>query len=140
MQTWDAVQYRLVDVDDDRINTVIAAVARTHVNGGMIVGCIASCLPHEFDSGMSFDRNDEWRPVQSLLTHPIIQEIDSELRIATNISTLAFARLGGYALEGEITQIIRSNGAYRNSDVADDDARIMSRHFVDALSNGTPRI
>ena len=135
MQTWEAVRYRLVDVDDDRINAVTTAVARTHVNGGMIVGCIAPCLAHEFDAAMSFDRDGEWRPAQSVLTHPIILEIDPKLRIDTDVSTLSFARLGRYALEGEITQIIRSNGAYRKSDVADEDARNMSRNFVDALSS-----
>ena len=40
--------------------------------------------------------------------------------------------------QGEIALLIRSNGAYRNSDVKPDDARAMSRSFVDVLSDGTP--
>ena len=87
---------------------------------------------------MSLDLRGEFRAVHAVLSNPILADIDSELRLATDVTNLTFCRLGSYALEGEITQIIRSNGAYRNSDVSTEDARAMSRDFVDALSGGMP--
>lgn len=73
---------------------------------------------------------------QAILTNPILEEWNSELRAIPELDSIAFARLGGYSLEGEVTQIIRSAGAYRDSDVSIDEARSMARDFVDALSDG----
>ena len=117
MQTWDPVQYRVVDVNDSRIDAVVDAFSRTHINGGMLFGCFASCLAHEFDGAMSDDRRGEWQPARSMLSHPVLHNVDSELRLSIDADSLALARLGGYTLEGETTHLIRSSGAYHDSNV-----------------------
>ncbi|WP_146453515.1 hypothetical protein [Rubripirellula tenax] len=136
MQTWDAVQYRVVDVNDSRIDAVVDAVSRTHMNGGVLVGCFTPRLAHEFDGAMSDDLRGEWQPARSMLSHPILRNLDPELQISIDADSLTFARLGGYTLEGEITHLIRSSGAYHDSNVNPIDARAMSRDFVNALSDG----
>jgi hypothetical protein len=129
------VQYRLTAARDERIEVVVDLVSRTHVNGGMLVSCLESSLPHEFDSAVKSGVGNVYEIARKILSHPIVETINSDLRLATDASSLNFCTLGRYALEGQVTDLLLASGAYIDSDITPDNARDLSRRFVDAISD-----
>ena len=131
----DSIQYRVVEIDDCRIDAAVSAVNRTHVNGGMIIAQLKPCLMRDFRSAIG-NLAGQWPIPIGILSNSVVKSLDAELGISTQFDIAAFARLGGYALEGELTQILLSSGAYHDSEVTVEAARTMSRDLVDLMSSG----
>ena len=131
----DSIQYRVVEIDDPRIDSFVSSVNRTHVNGGMIIAHVKPCLMGDFRSAVG-SLIGQWPIPIGVLSNSVVEKLDTELGVSPKFDLTAFAQLGGYALEGELTQILLSSGAYHDSEVPVEAARTMSRDLVDLMSSG----
>lgn len=129
------VAYRLDDIRDERIDRVRQAVGDTFLNGGMLIACFVPTLSEDYALEPSDDS-----PVRRFLACPAISRLVPELQpISPLPHELQICTLGQYAFEGEIIQLLLTDGCHCRSGFTIDSARMLATDFTGAVKgNGVP--
>lgn len=123
------VAYRLEEVCDGRIELVRQAVSQKFCNGGVLIRCCVSTLSEDY-ALMASEKNS----VHRFLGCPALRRLIPELRPLTPIpDEISLCNLGRYAFEGEIIQLLLTDGCYRQSIFSLATARLAATNFVDAI-------
>jgi hypothetical protein len=113
------------------INAFLTEASRQYVNGG--------CLLYRFDgldpSLFNFAQPGGWsRVLQQLLDDPTVRKTLADVDLAAAKAIPPPHRiLGSFGFEGALTEILLGGGAYVAGMTSEDDARSMSRSFVEAM-------
>jgi hypothetical protein len=131
---WDSVTYDRTAVHSPKIDRFLDAIRKSHVNGGVIVACFEPDDPAEFDDSARRDLHGVDRCISSFLTRPSVRVAVPELQLPAALDPPPkFGYKGPFELEGQLTQTLLVGGAYRQFDGTVQEARQISRDFVEEL-------
>lgn len=113
------------------IDAFLSEVSRQYVNGG--------CLLYRFEardpSLLNFAQAGGFsRLLAALLNQPVVKNALADVKFASaKVIPPPFRPLGSFEFEGALTEMLLGGGAYISGLTSEDDARRISRAFVDAL-------
>lgn len=131
---WADVRYREQRVTDPAIDAWLAALGRVYEHGG---GLLRVFEPHDaavFDYAVRFSHRDPVDPLLAFLSSREVVAACPELRIETPLKgPPVFHEVSLFAMEGELTSLLLVGGAYTAFDGTTDEARTLSRRFMEVL-------
>lgn len=131
---WRDVEYELAPTDDPRLLEVIRLVQVSHANGGVVLRLFQPVSDAAFEAAARSDRQgmDHW--LRCFLEAPSVSKAVPDLRIPCPLASMPqYTWYGTYEFEGAVTHMLLLGGAYRSAGLNEEDARAVSRAFVDAL-------
>lgn len=131
---WRDVEYDLAPTDDPRLQAVTKLVEASHANGGVILRIFKPTRDAAFDSAARCDLQGIEHLLRCFLEAPSVREAIPDLKMPTLLTPMPqFTWYGTYEFEGAITQLLLVGGAYKSAGLSEDQARGISRAFVDTL-------
>jgi hypothetical protein len=131
---WEDVSYAAEPVEAPEAAEFLRVLGQTHVNGG---GLLRILRPHDeaaFDHALRNDFRGVDHALKTLLTRPSVAAGLPELQIPTPLETSPhFDLMSLLGMEGELTQMLLVGGAYERFRGTIDEARALSRRFMEAL-------
>ena len=132
--SWDDVLYRLEALPDRHIDEFIGAFARIYSNGGVVVRSFRAADDAEFDRAIQIDARGVERTALSVVSSPSVINAVPELRIPLPLERPPeFRSTSLFGMEGELTQMLVQGGAYERFPGTVDDARGITRRFMEGL-------
>ena len=132
--SWHDVEYRLEDYQDDRLNTAVRALERTHANGGVLLRCFHPLIGERFGKAYQQDLRGDEHWLRCFLECETVRNQISELKIPHPLGDVPqFTTYGAYEFEGALISLLLRGGAYVKSSLTENDARTFARDFVDAV-------
>jgi hypothetical protein len=137
---WEQVEYTAEPVSAPAIDAFAGAITRMLANGGLVLQRFAARKPAAFDSAWGYDSvGPPQRILAAFLQRPEVRAALASVQIES-ARTPPFRTLGLFELEGALTGILLGGGAYISGLESEDEARNLSRAFVDALVGDNRRI
>jgi hypothetical protein len=131
---WRDVEYELVPTADPRLQGVTQTVKSSHVNGGAILRVFQPRSDAAFDSAARSDLQGIDHLLRCFLEARSVREAVPELKIPNPLTPMPkYTWYGTYEFEGAVTHLLLVGGAYQSAGLNEEQARSMSRAFVDAL-------
>ncbi len=131
---WRDVEYQLASVHDPRLLEVTRLVERTHANGGAILRMFQPTSVAAFETAARSDLQGIDYLLRCFLEAPSVRDAVVDLKIPYPLAPMPqYNWYGTYEFEGAITHLLLVGGAYRNAGLSEEQARGLSRAFVDAL-------
>ena len=134
---WEDVRYEHVDIVWPAIDRFLDAVRQTHVNGGAVLACFVASDPQAFDQAAHRDIQGLDHLFLTFLNADSVKAAVPELQIGDISADLLRLRYTvALGMEGELTHLLLTGGAYRKFEGSEEEARTLSRDFVSAMVNG----
>jgi hypothetical protein len=131
---WPDVDYKLAPSDDPRLEAVTNAVHASHVNGDAILRIFLPTSDVAFDTAARSDLQGIDHLLRCFLEARSVRDAIPDLKIPYPLTPLPqYTWYGTYEFEGAVTHLLLVGGAYESAGLSEDQARSMSRAFVDAL-------
>jgi hypothetical protein len=131
---WRDIEYKLAPADDPRLQAVTQLVQASHVNGDAILRIVKPTSDQSFDTAARFDLQGIDHLLRCFLEAPSLREAIPELKIPFPLTPMPqYTWYGTYEFEGAITHLLLAGGAYKTAGLSEEQARGISRVFVDAL-------
>ena len=138
--TWEQVEYTVEQTKAPAIDAFAGAVTRLFANGGIVLQRFAARSPAAFDSAWGYDNvGPPQRILAAFLQRPEVRNALATVEIDSAQTMPPFRTLGLFELEGALTGILLGGGAYIRGLESEDEARHVSRAFVDALAGDNRR-
>jgi hypothetical protein len=132
---WRDVEYELAQTDDPRLLDVIRLVQASHANGGATLRVFQPTSNSAFDTASRTDLQGIDHLLRCFLEAASVRESVPDLIMPYPLAPMPqYAWYGTYEFEGAVTHLLLVGGAYKSAGLSEDQARSMSRAFVDALS------
>jgi hypothetical protein len=113
------------------IDAFLAEVSRQYVNGGCLLYRFETLDPALLNFAQAGGVS---RLLAAFLDRPAVKNALNDVKLASaKAIPPPFRPMSSFELEGALTEILLGGGAYIRGMESDDDARRMSRAFVDAL-------
>jgi hypothetical protein len=113
------------------IDAFLGEVSRQYANGGCLLYRLEALDPSLLNFAQA---GGSARLLAAFLDHAAVKSALHDVKLASaKANPPPFRPLGSFELEGALTQILLGGGAYIPGMESEDDARRMSRAFVDAL-------
>jgi hypothetical protein len=131
---WRDVEYDLAPADEPRLQIVAHLVQASHVNGGAILRIFKPTSDPAFDAAARSDLQGMDHLLRCFLEAASVREAIPDLRIPFPLTPMPqYTWYGSFEFEGAITQLLLAGGAYKSAGLSEEQARTISRGFVDAL-------
>jgi len=131
---WGDVEYELVPTDDLPLRAVAQVLQASHVNGGAILRVFQPTSDAAFDAAARSDLQGTDHLFRCFLEARSVREAIPELRIPYPLTPMPkHTWYGTYEFEGAVTHLLLVGGVYKSAGLSEEQARSMSRAFVDAL-------
>ncbi|MFN7840755.1 MAG: hypothetical protein ACK5N9_03440 [Pirellula sp.] len=131
---WLNITDRIPETRNPRVTSIAEAICKTHVNGGMRIGCFSPAIPHQPKAETADSENPSECSIRSLFESNAITDLWPDTAALTSIPPLNLSSYGSYALEGEIIELLLSSGAYRHSELSPVSARTSAASFIDCIA------
>ncbi len=134
---WRDVEYRLEETVNTAFDRVVGAIKATHVNGGVLLRCFRPTTT-AFDHAFRNDLQGERHLLRAFLESESLTHLVPELDISKPIEPFPeFTSYDCYEFEGAITSLLLSSGAYIDSKIEANNARMLAAAFVDEMLTET---
>lgn len=131
---WDQVEYSVEPSSAPALDAFAGAITRMYANGGLVLQRFAARKPAAFDSAWGHDNvGPPQRMLTAFLERPEVRSALASVQFESARTMPPFRTLGLFELEGALTSILLGGGAYISGLESEDEARNLSRAFVDAL-------
>jgi hypothetical protein len=131
---WADVRYREQRVTHPAIDAWLSALGRVYEHGGGLLRVFEPRDTGVFDHAVQHAHHDPTDPLLAFLSSPEVVAACPELRIETPLKGApVFQEVSLYAMEGELTYLLLVGGAYTAFQGTVDEARVLSRRFMEAL-------
>jgi hypothetical protein len=131
---WRDVEYVLAPTDDPRLLAVTQSIKTSHTNGGAILRGFQPTNIPAFDSAARNDLQGIDHLLRCFLEASSVRQGVPDLKIPHPLPTLPnYTWYGTYEFEGALTHLLLAGGAYQSAGLHEEQARSMSRAFVDVL-------
>jgi hypothetical protein len=132
---WRDVEYELAPIDDSRLLEVVRLVKTSHVNGGAILCVFQPTSDTAFESAARSDLQGIDHLLRCFLEAASVREAVPDLKLPYPLAPMPqYTWYGTYEFEGAVTHLLLVGGAYKSAGLSEDQARSISRAFVDALA------
>ena len=131
---WEDVVYSAEALDNPHITELLKVLADAHVNGGVIFRSFRATDEATFDHALKNYHRPFEKIFEAFLTRPSVVASLPELEIQLPLERLpTFNLMPAFGVEGALTHILLVGGAYKRFQGTVDDARTLTRRFMEAL-------
>ncbi len=131
---WLNISDRITETSSPSVACITDAICKTHVNGGMRIGCFSPVDSHELQVEAASSSNAIEYQISSLLESSAITDRWPDTACLAPLPPLSLSTFGSYALEGEITELLLSSGAYKHSELSPESAKTLSSQFIEHIA------
>ncbi len=131
---WADVSYREQRITHPAIDAWLTALARVYEHGGGLLRIFEPRDVAVFDHALRLEHRETVEPLGVFLSTPEVSAACPELRIETPPKRPpVFHEVSPYAMEGALTSLLLVGGAYTAFPGTVDEARDLSRRFMETL-------
>jgi len=131
---WEGVSYVVEPREDAAVGALLAAFRGVYSNGGVLFRAFRAADESLFDRARRLDFRSLDRTFLTILTRPSVIEAVPELAIPARLDPEPeFRQMSAFGMEGELTALLLAGGAYGRFAGTVDDARSLTRGFMEAL-------
>lgn len=132
--SWENVSYTVETLDHPHVSEFLTTIGSNYVNGGVILRSFRPTDEAAFDDSLRNDFRDIDHPARSFLTCPSVVAALPELQIEFPLQRTPEFRWGTpFGMEGDLTHLLLTGGAYERFRGTIEQARSLSRRFMEAL-------